>query len=898
MSAPIDVFFSYSPADELSRQELEKHLAMLQRSSVIRGWSSRQIGAGEDWRCAIDAKLETARVILLLISSDFLASDYCFDVEITRALARAEAGEALVLAVLVRAYDWGAVPFGLLPVLPTDARPVESWSNQDEAWADVARGIRKAVEQLAGDARSAPARAGRTPRYSDARSRHLREQIDDAKQRAEHTRLLGRSTGAIDEEIRGLRNQFRIGGWLRAGDSLGDGRYLLIEPLGRGGFASVWLAETVADHQLVAIKVLHATHANDASRRARFFNGAHQMLRLDQAAVVRVIEEKAEDGGFFYFVMEYVAGEDLHRAVLGKRLPGEEVLPLILRIAEALAEAHAKGIVHRDVKPANILLDATRTPRLTDFDLVAVEGTTRLTEDGAMGTLVYSAPEMMTRPRDADARADVYGLAMTMMFCLTGAEPDPKVLLRDMARYIAALTCGDAMKEVLGRAVEWEMDERYANARALGDALREAERADSAAVSAAVSLAVTLQPAAALFRAPPLTADRDERAVVSLDGEESHVTPPLPSSIGLSQARRAQEDDLLDEPAGRPSARHSNLISLVVVLTLAVGTSGVTVGVVYIVDRWQRPRPRAAPSAAPTGFLAPFSFPMPTLAPYPPAAPSPCPDGMLLVPAATFWMGSPAALGEANEHPRHAVTLNAYCMDRTEVTVAQYQRCVTEPHNGLHCVPAPVTVQSKLYSVNAAARSAERCNGERTDQRVNHPINCVNWSHADTYCRWAESRLPTEAEWEYGAGGGERVYPWVGDEQPGPALVNACGDDCVLANSGVEPMYEGNDGWASTAPVGSYPAGASPFGLLDMAGNVWEWTSDWYGPYPSTSPPSSPLLDPQGPNVPSEKDRHVLRGGGWGDSKASAMRVTYRYRAVVSDRFDSVGFRCARGPRH
>ena len=107
-------------------------------------------------------------------------------------------------------------------------------------------------------------------------------------------------------------------------------------------------------------------------------------------------------------------------------------------------------------------------------------------------------------------------------------------------------------------------------------------------------------------------------------------------------------------------------------------------------------------------------------------------------------------------------------------------------------------------------------------------------------------------------------------------------------------MYKGNDGWPETAPVGSYPVGASFFGLLDMAGNVGEWTSDWYGPYPPAS--TQVLVDPSGPEKASEKDSRVVRGGAWDISGPSLVRAADRKRHVVSDRFDSVGFRCARGP--
>jgi hypothetical protein len=148
MPTPIDVFFSYSHKDEELREQLETHLALLKRKGIIRGWHDRRIGAGAEWKDAIDQQLEAARVILLLVSPDFLASDYCYDIEMKRALARRDAGEARVLPIILRDCDWSDAPFAKLQALPREARPVTSWPNRDEAWKNVALGIRAAIEQL------------------------------------------------------------------------------------------------------------------------------------------------------------------------------------------------------------------------------------------------------------------------------------------------------------------------------------------------------------------------------------------------------------------------------------------------------------------------------------------------------------------------------------------------------------------------------------------------------------------------------------------------------------------------------------------------------------------------------------------------------------------------------
>ena len=148
--ASIEVFYSYAHEDEGLVKELRKHLSILKRQGVIREWYDREITAGTDWKGQLDQHLNSSGVILLLVSADFLASDYCYDVEMTRALERHDQGEARVIPVLLRKVDgWQGAPFGKLQSLPTDGKPVTSWNDRDEAFADVARGIRRAVSELA-----------------------------------------------------------------------------------------------------------------------------------------------------------------------------------------------------------------------------------------------------------------------------------------------------------------------------------------------------------------------------------------------------------------------------------------------------------------------------------------------------------------------------------------------------------------------------------------------------------------------------------------------------------------------------------------------------------------------------------------------------------------------------
>ncbi|MGH9766059.1 MAG: toll/interleukin-1 receptor domain-containing protein, partial [Blastocatellia bacterium] len=129
----IEIFFSYSHKDEELRDELSKHLVLLKRQHVITAWHDRRIGAGKEWEKEIDEHLSTADIILLLISSDFLASDYCYDVEVKTAMKRHDEGEARVIPVILRPVDLKGACFGKLQSLPRDARPVTDWPNRDKA---------------------------------------------------------------------------------------------------------------------------------------------------------------------------------------------------------------------------------------------------------------------------------------------------------------------------------------------------------------------------------------------------------------------------------------------------------------------------------------------------------------------------------------------------------------------------------------------------------------------------------------------------------------------------------------------------------------------------------------------------------------------------------------------
>ena len=695
------------------------------------------------------------------------------------------------------------------------------------------------------------------------------------------------------------------------------GRYTLHGELGRGGMATVYRGYDPRFKREVAVKILPAEFLHTPTFRARFEREAQTIAGLEHAAIVPVYDY-GEENGQPYLVMRLMAGGSLADHLAHGPLPLPDTLEIIDTLAPALDRAHSLGIVHRDLKPGNILFDADHHPYISDFGLAKLTQATnaQLSQTGVMGTPAYMAPEQARGAKDIDGRADLYALGVILYHMLVGRPPfDADTPMGVAYKHVTEPPprpsaqrpeLGSIFDALIAQAMAKDPAQRFQTAGALHAALERAVGALSTRpglkdmeTSPVLRAATLLGPAAP----PPITPITPQRPITvepptgpmslprlntpdALTGPVS--LPPLEPSVPAPvynypvSAPPASPPPVPAYAPARPAGGGGRLLLwLLVSGVLLAALVVIGVAAFLAVQYLNAPAaPSAEPTKAATNTVPPPAtwtpgalVPTPTMDPaVPTVAPTEGPlpptaaganrlsqvDGMvqLYVPAGEFGMGSDSAAPD--QAPYHIVTLAAFWIDQTEVTVAQYIQCVKA---GV-CTP-PVN----LGSLTRAAYFDDA-------QYLGYPVIFINWVQARDYCEWTGRRLPTEAEWEKAARGTDaRLYPW-GNEPPDLKRLNF-----------------GESGFKDTVAVGQYPDGASPYGALDMAGNVSEWVADFYDPaYYAVSPADNPLGPaqtgcPQGPCRP-------LRGGNW-NSRPEEVTTSARLFYGPNDTRDAFGFRCA-----
>jgi formylglycine-generating enzyme required for sulfatase activity len=681
-------------------------------------------------------------------------------------------------------------------------------------------------------------------------------------------------------------------------------KYRIEKLVGEGGFAVVYRAIHTIWNKPVAIKFFNGLSNAPLDQRDQFRDAFIQEgallteLSSQTAAIVQARDVgtyTSPDGHWMpYMVLEWLEGKPLDELIDGERAAGatpwslSETVALLGQAASALDVAHGKGIAHRDIKPANLFVlgDDARggkaTLKVLDFGVAKMMSDNTqlkaaLAKTGMSVTSFtpqYGAPEQFNRSYGATGPwTDVYALALVTVEMLTGKlalDGDDLIQLafasgnpekRPTPRALGAIV-SDAVEHVFQKALAVRPHDRYARAR---EFWKDLESAIAGSFSDTVFHPRTGEGPAALT---------------------TGQNPPTPLGTPLRGAESTTSSPSTVSSSGSPAkSTTSLLIGTVVVVALGVGGFVLTrTGKSTGNGAGETPKAElSAPSAAPAALLAPLPSASATAA-------ASCPERMVLIPAGQFFMGSDAKEAMQNQKPSHNVALGGFCMDLYEVRAKEYRECsaVGKCRRAAPEVEWPNITAADKKTYSTLCTIADIAKDE-------HPINCVNWEMASTYCKNNGKRLPTEAEWEYATRGPDgRVYPW-GDEAPTAQHLNACGVECLawakqnkVAAQFPGVLYQADDGYATTAPVGKFPAGRSRFGPFDVVGNVWEWVADWEGAYPAA--------DQKNPTGPDSGTKRVIRGGAWNGSFPEWLHPAFRYAQDPKSQSHGVGFRCAQTP--
>lgn len=572
--------------------------------------------------------------------------------------------------------------------------------------------------------------------------------------------------------------------------------YRIITKLGAGGMGEVYLAEDTKLNRKVAVKFLQLNSLENEQAKQRFIREAKVVAMLDHPNICGIYEVDNNDDSTF-IVMQYIEGETLADRVRRSPLELNDVLDIGEQVIDALAEAHSCGIIHRDIKPHNVMLTPRGKVKVLDFGLAKLfhqskssntdaETEINLTSPGlVMGTVAYLSPEQALGEA-LDGRSDIFSFGILLYEITTGRHP---FKTDSVTGTIAAILTRQPpplskfrkhipleLQEIVNKALAKSKELRYQTAMDLASNLKQLREQLSSSQPKHGIIAPDIN-----LLSNPVSDEKQTEPLVTPNANDVQTTPLLKRRIDLMFT-------LFRQP------RLSCAVNIAISICLLIFVSSVALLI------WNME------GSAPVLQQPPTSIGVEQ-----PALPSPA--GLQFVPEGKFTMGNDDSKNPF-ERPEHLVLVDSFFIDRFEVTIEEYYRFIKATD-----YPVPRNW------------SDEWKKGKFNSQEAKLPVTYVSWIDAQAYAEWAGKRLPTEAEWEHAARGADkRLYPWGNEFRTNYANVKG------LLKQG------------QLSPVDSYPRDVSPFGVHDMAGNVSEWTSSAAAPYPGSKARYRPGIIVRGGN--------------------------------------------------
>ena len=622
--------------------------------------------------------------------------------------------------------------------------------------------------------------------------------------------------------------------------------YTIERKLDQGGMATVYFGYSDADKKKVAIKVMSPALAADPSFCERFLRECYLTKQLVHPKILS-ISAYGEAQSVYYMVMEYLPGGTLADRIKKKSLSTDLSLDILEQIAEALAYAHSKQIIHRDVKPSNVMFRSDNDAVLTDFGISkAIIAATEITiEATAIGSPTYMSPEQ-TISKNVDTRTDIYSLGIMFYEMLTGTVPyraDNPVAIAVMHQKEPIPTLPDDMSQyqpliegMLAKSVE----DRFQSISELLDTISTI-RTPGDLKATVIRILHTDKPATekASDTAPSIEFASLDKDPTSTDKIEETSAP---------NHRRETTN----------TSRNKSWLPITA-LTIIVAAVGVSLYLKFS----QTPSVTEAPVGNQT---TPILSSAPQEVPATPRATPQADARRVKVGSTNTEMAAALSLCQQysdscspttySDETLKTVSLNPYSIDETEVTNADFEKFIdatgyktTAEKDGFAYLYQPV------FDSLAKVKGVTWQNPEGADSNIfareNHPVILVSMQDAKQYCQWAGGRLPTEVEWEYAARGDNRnIFPWGNTWDKSRAH-----------------WQTGNIN--GTTDVKSLPTGTSSNGAYGFAGNVWEWTS-----------------------TVDNNNRAILKGGSWADRNPANLRASARRVESPTLSSSEIGFRC------